>query len=52
MLGKNKKKIVNVVTGFVYDSLTDACKDVGIRMPILIDMLKGRKQNKTDLKYY
>jgi len=52
MLGKNKKKVVNVVTGYVYDSVGDACKDIGIRMPILIDMLKGRRENNTNLKYY
>lgn len=52
MLGKNKKKVVNVVTGYVYDSVGDACKDIGIRMPILIDILKGRRENNTNLKYY
>lgn len=52
MLSKSKKKVINIVTGVIYNSVREASNDIGLRVPILIDMLKGRRENNTNLKYY
>jgi hypothetical protein len=46
------KKVINIETGIIYESLTDASLDVGIIIPYLSKMLRGEKNNYTKLKYY
>jgi len=46
------KKIINTETGFIYESLTDASKDIGLTRSYVSNMLIGNKPNKTKLQFY
>jgi len=46
------KKVINTITGHIYDSLTESSKDVGINLNLLSKMLTGKVVNTTNLKYY
>ena len=52
MLGKNKKKVIDVSNGIIYNSVEDAAKSINMPRVSLINRLKGRWENKTNLKYY
>jgi hypothetical protein len=52
MLGKNKKKVINSVTGEIYDSVENAAKAIGYSRENLINKLRGKLKNNTNLKYY
>lgn len=52
MLGKNKKKVINEVTGVIYDSVAEAAKAISMPRVCLINRLKGKWGNNTNLKYY
>lgn len=54
-LGKvspRRKKVININTNFIYNSLTDAALDFDIKYSTLGAMLRGDIYNKTSLKYY
>jgi hypothetical protein len=48
------KKVINILTGKIYDCIKDAAEDYGIGYHNLKDKLSGRKKsvNNTDLRYY
>jgi hypothetical protein len=46
------KKIINIETGFIYKSLTDASKDIGLTRSYVSNMLVGNQPNKTKLQFY
>lgn len=46
-----KKKIIDVSTNVVYDSLTEASNTFGIKLTTLSMMLRGNNKNRTNLKY-
>lgn len=51
-LGLSKrKKIINIKTGFIYDSLTFAAIDLNITKGTLGKKMNGQLKNNTDLKY-
>lgn len=52
MLGKNKKKVINEITGEIYDSVENAAKAIGYSRSNLICKLRGKLKNNTNLKYY
>lgn len=52
MLGKNKKKVINIATGEIYDSVENAAKAIGYSRENLINKLRGKLKNNTNLKYY
>jgi hypothetical protein len=49
--GKGCKKVINTKNGFIYNSLSEASKDVSIHYTTLSSMLNNKKPNKTDLKW-
>jgi len=48
----SKLKIINTVTKEIYESITDAAKDLNINRRTLRDYLYNRINNKTNLKFY
>lgn len=48
----NMKKVIDVVTGMLYESIGDAAKSLNINRGNLSWMLSGKKKNQTNLKYY
>lgn len=52
MLGKNCKKVINTETGEIYESVQEAALSIGMNRVCLINRLKGRWANNTNLKYY
>ena len=46
------KKVINIDTKHIYETVSDAANDFGIKRTTLIAMLKGQNKNKTKLKYY
>ena len=52
MLGKNKKKVINEITGIIYDSVEEAAQAISMNRVCLINRLKGKWANNTNLKYY
>ena len=51
-INSTKRKIINIETNTVYESMTDAAKEAGISRRYLGMMLDGSRNNKTKLKYY
>ncbi|MFC7347292.1 NUMOD4 domain-containing protein [Chryseobacterium zhengzhouense] len=47
----NSKKVIDIKTGVVYDSISKAAKQIGIDRGTLSDYLNDKAKNKTDLKY-
>ena len=52
MKGVNCKKVINVVSGLIYNSVVEASKSIGIDRTTLIKKLKGHTKNSTNLTYY
>ena len=52
MLGKNKKKVINEITGIIYNSVEEAAQAISMNRVCLINRLKGKWANNTNLKYY
>lgn len=52
MFGKNCKKIINTSNGIIYNSVTEAAKDIGISRTALSNILIGITKNKMGLNYY
>ena len=52
MLGKNCKKVINTETGEIYESVQEAAQAISMNRVRLINRLKGRWANNTNLKYY
>ena len=52
--GKNPsaRKVINTKTNYVYETVSDAANDFGLKRTTLIAMLNGQNKNKTTLKYY
>ncbi len=48
----NGKKVIDIKTGIIYNKLTEAANKNNIKISTLCNMLKGRRRNKTNLKYY
>jgi len=48
----NGIKVINTVTGIIYESITDAGKNLGYKRSTLIHYLLGTRKNKTSLEYY
>lgn len=46
------KKVVNIDTGYIYESISDAAFIYGINRGNLSEMLSGNRINFTNLKYY
>jgi hypothetical protein len=46
----NSKKVVDIKTSKVYDSITDAAKEFGYKKSTLIHYLLGSRKNKTNLR--
>ena len=51
MKGVNSKKVINTVSGLVYNSVNEAAKSIGIDRTTLIKKLRGKTKNNTNLKY-
>lgn len=47
----NSKKVIDVDTGIVYNSASEASRVIGIKKSTLIHYLIGSRKNKTKLKY-
>ena len=47
-----RKEIINVITGIIYNSITEAAKLENISLSSLIHYLKGTRKNITNLQYY
>jgi hypothetical protein len=52
-LGKNpnSKKVIDINTGIIYDTIKEASMDLNINYSYLKQMISGLKKNKTNLKY-
>jgi hypothetical protein len=48
----NTKKVIDIVTGVIYDTVNEAANMVGIKRTTLIAKLTGQNKNNTNLKYY
>lgn len=48
---RNRKKVQDIVSGFIYDSISDAANAIGIHTAYLQGMLKGKWNNNTNLRY-
>lgn len=48
----SSKKVINIMTGEVFDTVTNASKSIGITNLHLSSMLVGRNKNKTNLRFY
>lgn len=46
------KKIIDLKTNTIFDSLLDAAKSINMKHSTLCAMLKGQNPNKTNFKYY
>jgi hypothetical protein len=46
------KKVIDESTGIVYESLSEASRNLNINRGNLSGMLSGKKKNQTNLKYY
>ncbi len=51
MKGVNSKKVINSISGFVYNSVNEAAQVIGIDRTTLIKKLRGKAKNNTNLKY-
>ena len=51
MKGVNSKKVINTISGLVYNSVNEAAKSIGIDRTTLIKKLRGKAKNNTNLKY-
>jgi len=49
---KNSKKIINLETGKIYNSIVEASKDYGINKNLLFAKLKGKRPQNTPLRYF
>jgi hypothetical protein len=47
----NSKKVIDINTGIVYNSITEAAEVNGLKMKTLYNFLSGHRQNKTTLKF-
>jgi hypothetical protein len=50
-LGKNNKKIIDIETGLVFESMRKASELNNINYSVLSEMLNNRKINKTNLQW-
>ncbi len=48
---KKGKKVKNMDTGIIYNSLAEVCEIIGMRKGNLSRMLLGKRKNKTNLEY-
>ena len=48
----HRKKVIDISTNIIYDSLKLAADEFKLKETTLIAMLKGQNRNKTTLKYY
>ena len=48
----SSKKVINIMTGEVFDTVTNASKSIGITNLHLSSMLSGRNKNKTNFRFY
>ena len=46
------KRVVNIDTNKIYDSITEAAKDNNIKLTTLYSMLRNINRNKTNLRFY
>lgn len=51
-LHPKSKKIINIETGEVFDTVEKAAESASIKRPTLSSMLTGKRKNKTSLRYY
>ena len=49
--GRNCKKIIDVKTGIIYNSIEEASNSIGVKRTYLSDRLTGRVKNETGLNY-
>ena len=47
----NSKKVININTGEIYDSVTIAAEANGFKMKTLYNILSGQRNNNTQLKF-
>ncbi|MDV3508982.1 endonuclease [Elizabethkingia anophelis] len=47
-----RKKVVDIVTGKVYNSISEASDNIGMKMKSLSKRLRGKVKNETNLRYY
>ena len=53
--GKNNgraKKVIDIKTGIIYETISDALKSINISQPYLSMMLSGKRKNNTNLQWY
>lgn len=48
---KVKRPVKNIVTGKVYESLTEACSNEGLNYAVTYSRLTGKKKNNTNLRF-
>ena len=48
----NTKKVIDEVTGIIYNTVNEAANAVGLKRTTLIAKLTGQNKNNTNLKYY
>ena len=46
------KKVIDIISGKIYESVTDASKEFSINRSTLSNMLTGKRKNKTNLNFY
>lgn len=51
-LNSSSKKVINTITGTVYDTIKDAAEDNNILYATLLKKLQGKNKNNTPLKYF
>jgi hypothetical protein len=49
---KASKKVINIMTAEVFDTIANAAKSIGITSLHLSSMLVGRNKNNTDMRFY
>jgi len=51
-LNNRSKKVVDLCSGKIYDTVASAALEIGYSQPYLNRMLNGQRKNKTNLKFY
>lgn len=50
--GRFNKKVINTITGEIFESIELAAKFIGMKYSRFAAMLRGQNKNKTNMKYY
>jgi hypothetical protein len=51
-LNSSSRKVIDVISGMIYYTLKDAARDFNINYTQLSEMLNGKRNNNTNLKFY